>query len=107
MVVKIDARVFIGALTQIKNVGKSKYVEVEVLSDGIRLNVKLNEVGGAYKVNKFRDVFDVQCLIDALKPVEDTMVELHCYSDDKRGNCINIIANDGKYQAAVMGVRLD
>jgi len=112
-IVNVDTKVFISALMQVKDVVKSKYVEVEVLSDGIRLNARydtgaLNGVGKVCsRVNVFKDMFDVQSLIHALEPIKDAMVELRCYSDDELGSCISMRANGGKYEAVVMGVNLD
>jgi len=92
--VSIDANVLISMLGHIKNVLKSEYVEVKTGSNGIKLNVGRD-------VEK---VFNVQYLIDMLKPVSGQMVELHCFSDNgEPGGCVSVTADGGKYRAVVMG----
>jgi DNA polymerase III sliding clamp (beta) subunit (PCNA family) len=90
--VSIDANVLISMLGHIKNVLKSEYVEVKTSSNGVKLNIGRD-------VEK---VFNVQYLIDMLKPVSDQMVELCCFSDNG-GGCVSVTADGGKYRAVVMG----
>jgi len=114
-VISIETKKLDNALKQIKKIGKTEYVYIETIQDNpnnIRLsscdtygntNMTIEIDAMIDKPGNSKKAFNIQFLIDAIKPVRDKYVKL--YYPSNNDNWIDIFADD-RYRMMVMEVVL-